>query len=505
VRQEGGKYFIRTENAAAPPTPSKPMPAPNRPPVLPNSDEEGTIQGKLIPPPEDATIAAKLLLKPRPTPRNSSPRPPQPKSISQAPPPVPATAPRKGRLTLKLWLMLVLGIVALGGLATGGFLLFRGKANPSADTVILGKYGGIEIGSTGVKMIAIEYYKDSEGVSYRLLPIPTVLGPRIGMDVNPDIGKLPKGASEFEPKAFQDTVNQVGFYYEKLRDIGLSKENIYIVCSSGVLLMFDTEEVKTRNRERLVKAIRDKTKTDTDPEFIDARDEVRYSILSSVKPADLPKAVLIDIGGNNIKGGGYDEQGNFVDFTVDVGGSSFTKMVENESKRSGEKFVDAARRLRAPSVEEKLHKIKWVEYLRKRKIVHMIGGVSWALAVYTRSQEFYDPGKYDHPKYHHQLFSEDFQKFDEMVCTKDPSKIKEDVLKSLEGRGEWVEVAKENLAKVQDIVFRKREKIISGAQILLAIHKEFDLGARDKTIIGNTYGHFAWLAGYVGERSGHMK
>jgi hypothetical protein len=441
----------------------------------------------------------KNLSSPGQRPLNSLPAAPLPTrpngASSRTPLPVPRGAPARGGLFSVP--VLLFGVLVLAGLGVGGWLLFFNKSTPGPSIASLGRYGGVEIGSTGVKMLGVEYYQVGNEVKFRMLGEP--------MDVNTNITDIPEGQNDFDSRQVERTMAQVRDYFEALRDKrGVPAGNIFIACSSGVLAKFKDDDSRTRNRDRLVQAIRETTgKT---PDFIDAHAEAKYSLQAIVPREDWNDAVLVDVGGENIKGGGFDKRGNFYDFSAKVGVKAYEKKIE-KGKRSDESFADAAQRLRESEVEKPLHKeLAEIQDLRQRKKVYILGGIAWAMETYTRPEEFYSPAG-DQPAYHRPIAPPDFAAFDELLRKKQPKQIREDVLARVDGKGPWVEDVSDNLDKIQKEVFKKQERLIGGAQVLIGLATELDLlhPQQPKELFGFRYGHIAWLLGYVGDRSGHRK
>jgi hypothetical protein len=394
--------------------------------------------------------------------------------------------------------VLLCGLVLLLGAGAAGYLFFFNKGASGPSVASLGRYGGVEIGSTGVKMLGVEYYRVDDTVKPRLLGEP--------MDVNTNVSDIPEGQNDFDTRALERTLAQVRDYFEAVRDKrGVPVENIFIVCSSGVLAKFKDDTSRLRNRDRLLEAIREKTgKT---PEFIDAHGEAKLSLQAIVPREDWKDAVLVDVGGENIKGGGFDKRGNFYDFSAKVGVKAYEKIVE-KGKLSGESFAEAARRLREAQVEKPLHKeLGEIQDLRQRKKVYVLGGIAWAMATYTRPEEFYAPVGGDQPKYHRPISVEDFAVFEGLLGKKQPVQIKADIMGQLAGKGPWVEDVSDNIDKIQKEVFKKQDRLIGGAQVLIGLANELELlhAQPPKEIFGYRYGHIAWLLGYVGDRSGHVK
>jgi hypothetical protein len=448
-------------------------------------------------------------IRPLPQPQPVLPTPGgiRPVLAAVAPVGVPAVATpvaAGGRSRRKWWLVGLLALVGLGTLAALGYWLFPTKAGP----VSLGKYGGIAIGSTGVKMIGLEYYRTPAGVRYRILAEPEDENPKLTND-------LGKAKSDFARKNFDKTVRAVRRYFEKLHDkLGVPKANIRIVCSSGVLAKFQDDQARKRNRDRLVAEIRDRTgKT---PEFLDPDQEAEFALQAMVPRRDWKKAVVVDIGGENIKGGGYDDDGAIVSFEIRRAGvKSFARLVKNRlakrKKRDKVTFATLADRLARGEIAGLLRQ-ELKPVLLKRQKIYFIGGIAWAMATYTNPAEFYAGAAATPPRYRSRIFPNDFEKFEQIVCTKEPREIKNALVKGVEGEGAWAGQVEKNLQKIQQVVFKDPKKLQGGAQILLAVAREFrltidrvELLKRPKETFGFRYGHVAWLIGYLGARSGHMK
>ncbi len=399
-----------------------------------------------------------------------------------------ASAPGRGRW---LWTAVLASLLVVA-VAAGTFYLFFPS---TANVVSLGKYGGIEIGSTGVKMVGVEFFQTDEGVRERLLNEP--------VDANPKIADLPNGADDFDDRALQRAVAQVGDYFDALMKLGAPADHIYVACSSGVLSPFN-DASRERNRDRLVKAIRDKI--GKEPAFIDPREEAKLAFQEIVPADEWDDAVLIDVGGYNTKGGGYVRKGTFLDFNVKMGVSGFEKSVL-KAKRDDESFLDAAQRLLKTEVEKPLDEdLAAVSQLKDRKKIYFLGGVPWALASYTRPAEFYAPSRLTANSYQRRFRAADILAFNEMVCGRSPADIRAGVTSQLAGKEkEVVEAVEENLDKLQRDVFKKPDRLVGGAQILLAIDKAFAVRAEDKEIWVFRHGQVAWLLGYIKAQSGRAE
>jgi hypothetical protein len=169
-------------------------------------------------------------------------------------------------------------------------------------------------------------------------------------------------------------------------------------------------------------------------------------------------------------------------------------------------FAETARRLRETKVEVPLrHELTLGRDLRDRKKVYFLGGIAWAMSTYVRPREFYSPSHGDEPRYHRPIAALDFDKFDALVRASGPAEIKKQVLAGLPAKEPWVKDIAANIDKIQHDVFKGRERLIGGAQVLRGVANELGIGYGPKELFGYRYGHIAWLLGYVSEQSGHVK
>ena len=242
--------------------------------------------------------------------------------------------------------------------------------------------------------------------------------------------------------------------------------------------------------------------TGRDPEFIDAHREAKYAFEEIVAADERVDSVLIDIGGGNIKGGGFLRKDVFKDFNVPAGVSSFEKAVTKE-RRPDEKFADAALRVSESAIQKPLDdELKDLQLLLQRKKVHFTGGLAWAMATYTHPVEFYTPTA--NGSFYCRLPAADLAQFGEMVRGKKPAEIKAEVLAKAAGqKKEVADAVAQNIDKIQGEVFQKSDRLVGRAQILAILDKKFAVTDENKEVWVFRYGHVAWLLRYVQERSGH--
>ena len=158
------------------------------------------------------------------------------------------------------------------------------------------RYAGIEIGSKGVKAVVI-----AAGQAGNV---------RKGI-ANTTLAQGVAKSGVFSESAIADTAEEAGKFADRIRDeFKVPSEKISIFGSSGL--------PKATNRDALVQAVTAATKL-SPMTFINPADEVKYSIKGLLdSPTDRARALLIDVGSGNTKGG-YLQGDGVVDFSIPFG------------------------------------------------------------------------------------------------------------------------------------------------------------------------------------------
>lgn len=346
-------------------------------------------------------------------------------------------------------------------------------------------YGGIEIGSKGVKATAIRVTEDEDGYTVKLIYAEVV---------NTTIMQLKD--NKYAPEVIRDTAQAVGQLLTRMHtQYAVPGDRISIVGSSGL---------KAENPQDLVKAVREKTgKTMS---FLDLETEVQLSIVGTIPQRYRTKtgwadnrgiSVLIDIGSGNTKGGyqvirqmptgspDYD----YVTVGIPKGTVSFTNEV---SQAAGEEadliaFAQKSRELSPVSIRTALRKeMERKPGLFNRQRVYLTGGIVWAMAtlLHPEDRRTFVP-----------LTAEDIDAFHRMV-TSDPLELQKllnpNLTKRIPNRQLRLEAEKE-IESVRN-AFSPRN-LIAGAEILKAINADFSLTG--KRIRFARYGYLSWILSYV--------
>src|SRR5262245_41629351 len=243
-------------------------------------------------------------------------------------PPAPPAAGKAG-MVLAAVMALVLPVLAAGGYVgyqwwnSGGSTVSGAAASAPGET-----YGGIEIGSSGVKATVIELFSHPEyGFDYRRIA-------KKSLDTKLIAGLDKTG--QFDRAALDDTVNAVGaFFKEMTKEHQLPAERVFIVGGSGLFKPIrdrkdlpDTRkaELTAKNQTALTEAVEKATGKKMD--FIDVRKEVELMIDGLVRKKHLSSAVLIDVGTSATRGGYRDPSGLYVTFEAPGAGGFEAKVKE---------------------------------------------------------------------------------------------------------------------------------------------------------------------------------
>jgi hypothetical protein len=349
----------------------------------------------------------------------------------------------------------------------------------------IGIYGGIEIGSKGIKATVIRVYGEGEGYGVKLAYAEVI---------NTTLMQLKD--NNFSPEAIADTTQAVHKLLTRMRQEYLVPDsNINIIGSSGL---------RADNPDDLVKAIREKTGK-TMP-FLDIESEVQLSVVGTIPQRIRTRtgwadnrgiSVLIDIGSGNTKGGyqvirqvptgppSYD----YVTVGIPKGTVSFTSEISNAVGETADLsvFAQQTKTLGRKSIRAALRKeMERKPGLVNRQRVYLTGGIVWALAtlLYPEDRRTFVP-----------LTAEDIEKFHQLV-TRNPQDLQKllnpDLTRTIRNR-ELRKEAEKEMESVRN-AFTPRN-LIAGAEILKAISTEFNLSG--KRIRFARYGYLAWILSYV--------
>jgi exopolyphosphatase/pppGpp-phosphohydrolase len=333
--------------------------------------------------------------------------------------------------------------------------------NWAADTK---RFAGIEVGGSGTKLTILEV---AENGSFRRL---------FAESKSTDLTKLTTDRN-FAKKEVALTVKYIKSYRETaLTMYKVPDDNIILVGSSGI-------PTNAKNRNELIDAI--KTATGKTIRFIDDKTEVALTIVGVVPKQARNRAISLDIGSGNTKGGYKPENGGpLVYVSVPLGAKTFTQKVEQTAKKKNISLVKAAAELRESELVAPMRLgAKKMPELEKRKFVYLSGGMVWALVTYVKP-EAVDRSLVSFTPADVEKFAELVQKADGKSPVVNLDHIKD---KSVRERA-----AKElkTVAKVYPPA-----ALLAGSELLRSLVTVFDL--KNKTVVFPRNSAYGWLSAYV--------
>lgn len=342
-------------------------------------------------------------------------------------------------------------------------------------------HGGIEIGSKGVKAIALRIAGESDNYSVKIVYAEVV---------NTTLAQTKDGY--FTPAAIRDTVNAIQRFHQRMRqEYRIPAEQIHVVVSSGVI---------GKNSQELSAEIA--KITGQTPPFLDVDTEVQLTIAGAVPKRyksgqtwqdNRSISVLIDVGSGNTKGGyqqlrqvtvgsaGYD----YVTWGIPKGTITFSNEINNAAGESADykTFVNHSAALAKDSIRSPLRN----EAARKpgllnRRKVYLSGGIVWAMAtlLHPENRQSFTP-----------LTVDDINNFYNRAITNPEALIEPDLSRITNAT--LRQEAEREVESVRNTFTPKN--LIAGAEILRAVATEMNLTG--KRIYFARYGHLAWILSYV--------
>jgi Mor family transcriptional regulator len=349
---------------------------------------------------------------------------------------------------------------------------FKLKYNNSAV------YGGIEVGSKGVKMSVIEIGKNAQSRgAFNILK---------DSSVNTDF-------ISFNSPSFEATLDGMsGLYTTLTKHYRIDPRFVYTVVSSGVKQQAEKEQ-KTEWIANLVDSFRIKIKEpDREVDVVGALDEARLSHLGIVPEARRYNTFLIDIGSGNTKGG-YFPNGNTRDFklfNVNWG----TKSVANVTdKRCGEDksllnfYKQLYRVLSEAENSEIIYAVNESGSYPKSDNVAFSGGIAWSVAT-LMFPELIDNSVVG-------VTFDQVQKFYDRLYTNFNSVTEASLSKNiLDKTADKAAISKE-IKRVHQVFDQK--SLMAGTGLLLKVMRQFQSMYEGKQFYLVKNGQVGWISAYV--------
>lgn len=328
-------------------------------------------------------------------------------------------------------------------------------------------FGGIEIGSKGIKMSVVDVYNLKKGGFKIISYWSENVGIAKGISID---GTLQKEDIDKAGTVVLTNLNKIKEEFKVL------DENIFVVGSSGVAMATNTKE--------LVDKI--KLLTNKDLEFITAETEGKMLLRGCIPPSEYINSMVLDIGGGNTKGGYVDtfNNDNFVFFPLSLNYGTITltetvnKKVQNQSDLTEYRNKSFGILPVLRDQVNAMYKSRPVALEKER--IYMSGGAVWAFFTLYKglAKENFSEFRLEDVIYYDAVLKNNFKKFEDLAKT---DKEIEKVLKTY-----------------------NQKYLISGSNIL-QVCLEAIPNINDKRLFFAKEGQIAWLISYVVDRSKKVK
>lgn len=266
-------------------------------------------------------------------------------------------------------------------------------------------FGGIEIGSKGVKITVLDIQNAKKGV-FEVKDFWTEnTGIARGISID---GNLQKDDIDKTATVVLNNYNKL------LNEFKVEKNKLFIIGSSGVAMAKNTADLVAKIKEL----------TGYDMEFITAETEAKLLVKGGIPPSRYLNSLILDIGGGNTKGGfvGIFNEDNFVfqPLSLNLGTVTLTEKIKKRAKNDDflEFLKTTSRYGDSLNIEvDKMYEVRPPS--RTKKYVYMSGGAVWAFATLTATkpiENFHEFTMQDVKNYHVQLLG-DYAKFEETAKT----------------------------------------------------------------------------------------
>ncbi|PKB16231.1 exopolyphosphatase [Flavobacterium sp. 5] len=327
-------------------------------------------------------------------------------------------------------------------------------------------YGGIEIGSKGIKMTVLQV----ESIKRNTYDVKEFWTENVGIAAG--IGIEGALLTEDIEKAGTVVYNN---YKKMLNEYKIEDKNIFIVASSGVGLANNTNDLVVKIKELTNKKI----------EIISSSLEAKLLLRGCIPPKNYLNSVIIDIGGGNTKGGyakDINDASVFFPISCDLGTVTLTEIINKKCKQKtvfefNENLFDYL-----PTIRESFKKMYTSRAESQDKSnVYISGGAAWAfytLLTGTKAEENFTQIQYDDILAIRTIAENNYQRF--------------------------VTNAESN-ADMKKVLNTYQQKYLIAAFNLLETSLEVIPNIQNKKIYFAKQGQIAWLVSYVFDNAKGVK
>lgn len=327
-------------------------------------------------------------------------------------------------------------------------------------------YGGIEVGSKGVKYSIIRVRRSQGRFSF----------------VSVKNASKNTQIIDFTPDAISETATAVRSFLDTITNskYKVAPENIFIAVSSGVKQEADKI---AGAQEKVTNALRTALsgKYARDIKFLTPCEEGDLSIRGIIPGAYLYTSSLVDVGSGNTKGGYLNKGENTATcFSIPWGTSTLSKKLSKQNAQYTSKFF-------ADSVKSHIvSEIARKPGLSNRKTGIFSGGIFWAMCNYLYPEKINDDFVEFTRKDVDRFFREATTNYNALI-NPDLSRIADD---------EVLSQAKKEISASQSTF--TEENILAGSLLVKGIITEMDqTGFKGKKYHFARYGSVGWISGYI--------
>jgi exopolyphosphatase/pppGpp-phosphohydrolase len=327
-------------------------------------------------------------------------------------------------------------------------------------------YGGIEIGSKGIKMTVLEV----ESIKRNTYDVKEFWTENVA---------IAAGIAQ-DGTLFKEDIDRAGTvvynnYKKMLGEFKIEDKNIFIVGSSGVGLATNTADLVAKIKELTNKKI----------EIISSSLEAKLLLRGCIPPKNYLNSVIIDIGGGNTKGGYAKEiNGSSVFFPIscDLGTVTLTELINKKCKQKTIFEFNEVLFNYLPTMRETFKNMYTSRPESQDKSnVYISGGAAWAfytLSTGLKAEENFTQVKYDDIISIRTIAENNFQKFESL--------------------------AQDN-TEMKKVLNTYQRKYLIAAFNLLETSLEAVPNIQNKKIFFAKQGQIAWLVSYVFDNAKGVK
>ena len=350
------------------------------------------------------------------------------------------------------------------------------QIKPSSNSPPTGLYGGIEVGAKGVKLSITRLSTDIEGnYDYEVVK---------DSAINTSI-------TSFIPSAVDETAQAVVDLYNYANSrFSIDKSKIYLAVSSGVQERAEKDK-KSSLLEELSNKIKNKlSEPDKNILFITAREEARLTHIGIIKKADRERAMIVDVGSGNTKGGFFNiGLTEFYNFSFNYGTQSLADEVNKELVQSSIDTYLSGLETKLKTIKNELIKPKLnaKSTLRDRPLIVLSGGICWAIATIMHPESI--------ERTFVEMTLEDVTQFkDKAISNYQQLKDPKQGLYKIQGQKSKDKYTKDAIRVAN--TFGQLE-LIAGASLLEVLMQEFNTSTVKKGYYLSHDGYIGWITGLI--------